>query len=73
MSDALFLGVKHIYASSVHEQLISSRGILFLLVKLPACHAWADRRRTFSQQADSAARVELKGAPKQKLQHLRNL
>jgi uncharacterized protein (DUF302 family) len=42
---------------------ISTRGNLFLPVRLLV---WADGRGTV-EQADSAARTELQGAPKQKL------
>jgi hypothetical protein len=46
---------------------IPTRGNLFLLVRLLV---WADGRGTV-EQADSAARAELQGAPKQKLLQLK--
>jgi hypothetical protein len=51
------------------EQLIPTRGNLFLPVRLLV---WSDGRGTV-EQADSAARAELQGAPKQKLLQLKNI
>jgi hypothetical protein len=48
---------------------IPTCGNLFLPVRLLA---WADGRGTVAQ-ADSAARAELQGAPKQKLLKLKNI
>jgi hypothetical protein len=48
---------------------IPTRGNLFLPARLLV---WADGRGTVAQ-ADSAARAELQGAPKQKLQQLENI
>jgi hypothetical protein len=48
---------------------IPTRGNLFLSVRLLV---WADGRGTV-KQADSAARAELQGAPKQKLLQLKNI
>jgi hypothetical protein len=48
---------------------IPTRGNLFLQVRLLV---WADGRGTV-KQADSAARAELQGAPKQKLLQLKNI
>jgi hypothetical protein len=48
---------------------IPTRGNLFLPVRLLV---WADGRGTV-EQADSAARAELQGAPKQKLLQLKNI
>jgi hypothetical protein len=49
--------------------LIPTRGYLFLPVRLLV---WADGRGTVAQ-ADSPARAELQGAPKQKLLQLKNI
>jgi uncharacterized protein (DUF302 family) len=49
--------------------LFPTRGNLFLPVRLLV---WADGRGTVAQ-ADSAARAELQGAPKQKLLELQNI
>jgi hypothetical protein len=48
---------------------IPTRGNLFLPVRL---HVWAEGRGTV-MRADSAARAELQGAPKQKLLRLKNI
>jgi hypothetical protein len=48
---------------------IPTRGNLFLPVRLLV---WVDGRGTV-EQADSAARPELQGAPKQKLLQLKNI
>jgi hypothetical protein len=48
---------------------IPTRGNLFLPVRLLV---WADGRGTVAQ-AERAARAELQGAPKQKLQQLKNI
>jgi hypothetical protein len=48
---------------------IPTRGNLFLPVRLLV---WADGRGTVAQ-ADSATRAELQGAPKQKVQKLKNI
>jgi uncharacterized protein (DUF302 family) len=51
------------YRQALHFYTISTRGNLFLPVRLLV---WADGRGTV-MQADSAARAELQGATKQKL------
>jgi hypothetical protein len=55
--------------TSCHVKVIPTRGNLFPLVRLLV---WADGRGTVAQ-ADSAARAELQGAPKQKLLQLKNI
>jgi hypothetical protein len=67
------LSAEAIFAS-LSEQLgecaqIPTRGNLFLPVRLIV---WADGRGTVAQ-ADSAARAELQGTPKQKLLQLKNI
>jgi hypothetical protein len=52
-----------------HSSSIPTRGNLFLPVRLLV---WADGRGTVAQ-ADSAAKAELQGAPKQKLQQIENI
>jgi hypothetical protein len=52
-----------------HTLSIPTRGNLFLPVRLLV---WAEGRVTV-EQADSAARAELQGAPKPKLLHLKTI
>jgi hypothetical protein len=56
-------------AKAADRARIPTRGNLFLPVRLLVS---ADGRGTVAQ-ADSAARAELQGAPKQKLQQLKNI
>jgi hypothetical protein len=53
----------------IHLAYFPTRGNLFLPSRLLV---WADGRGTVAQ-ADSAARTELQGAPKQKLQQVENI
>jgi hypothetical protein len=57
------------HSLSVKYRSIPTRGNLFLPVRLLVS---ADGRGTVAQ-ADSAARAEVQGAPKQKLQQLKNI
>jgi hypothetical protein len=59
----------HCHCSNVNREYIPTRGNLFLPVRLLA---WADGRGTVAL-ADSPARAELQGAPKQKLLKLKNI